>query len=143
MSGHDFDSLKQRLADGSAEYFSRLDEVACLLWENGEMLGDWEGGTSPTWTIIKDERSQPLVDGTPESEFRRACYDYYARCTADAQKLLAFPADDALRIASIMIERASACFAQSQAMLYRSLDVSRNEVNLLRRLAEKRTARDD
>lgn len=44
----------ERLQAKAFERAALRDRIAQMLYENGEMLADWEGGSPPTWEEIAD-----------------------------------------------------------------------------------------
>lgn len=97
-----------------------VNEIAKMLWENGEMLADTEGGPMPTWEEVAHQVSNPFEgDG---SEFYNSCCTWWADHCQQARALLRLDARASLKLGQILIQSAGEKFEQADMDMWRKLE---------------------
>lgn len=77
-----------------------INDIARILWENGEALADAEGGSMPTWDKIVDGRRAGTAATTD------AYWSWFLDHTHRAEALMALQPADALTLAKHLIDSA-------------------------------------
>lgn len=79
-----------------------VNEIAKILWENGEMLADTEGGSMPTWDEVLTNRRAEGVS----QELKEGCWSWFLAHAHQAEALLNLDAADSLTLAKHLIDSA-------------------------------------
>lgn len=88
-----------------------VNDIARILWENGEALADTEGGSMPTWDEVVDRRHTGTAATTD------AYWSWFLDHTHRAEALMVLQPADALTLAKHLIDSAM----RSQEALERDL----------------------
>lgn len=89
---HPMTDLLDRLRAKAEARAAIVNDIARILWENGEVLADTEGGSMPTW----DEIARRSDDAT---------WGWFLDHTHRAEALMALQPADALTLAQEALER--------------------------------------
>ena len=95
--------VMERLQAKSEARAKIVDEIARVLWENGEMLAQTEGGAMPSWKEVLASRT---ADGISQ-EFKEACWSWWVNHTHSAEALLSVDASGAMTIAKHLMDSAA------------------------------------
>lgn len=79
-----------------------VNEIAKILWENGEMLADTEGGSMPSWDeVLTNRRAEGIGQ-----ELKEAYWSWFLAHTHQAEALLNLGVTDSLTLAKHLIDNA-------------------------------------
>ena len=93
----------------------KINEIARILWENGEMLADCEDGSLPTWEGLLAH----LQVGGADYD---ACFGYWRDHTNRAQALLDLDAKSTMLLGQMLIESARHKFEEAELDLWRKVE---------------------
>ena len=109
-----------RLRARAAAHAELVDTVARILWENGEMLADTEGGSMPTWQELAHLRAHP--EQCESAAAHGAFSEWWLSHTRKAQALLDLDARSSLQLGQILITHAGTKFEQLELDLWRKIE---------------------
>lgn len=116
MSAPTPSTLMAKLQRDAEAHARVVDAVSRILWEGGEMLGDWEDGPAPTWDDVVDGRSDPTH---PSHDALAA---YWMDTTIKANALLQLDAKQSMTLAMILTEQAKAKYERLEVDLWRKIE---------------------
>jgi hypothetical protein len=105
--------LMDRLEAKAAERAKIVDQIAGILWRNGEELAETEGGSMPTWEEVVARRCDCVND---------VHWAYWLDHTHRAEALLSLAAPDALLLAKLLIDSALSTQNQMELDLWRKIE---------------------
>ena len=88
-----------------------VNDIARILWENGEMLAGTEGGAMPSW--------EEIVAGKDRKD---ACFAWFLGHARGAELLLSLDARDALTLAKHLIDSAMRLQEALEMDLWRKIE---------------------
>lgn len=109
-------TLMEKLKREGEAHARTVDVVARILWEGGEMLGDWEDGPAPTWDDVIEGRA----DKTHPSHEALSCY--WLDTTIKANALLDLEAKQSMALAMILLDQAKAKYERLELSLWHKIE---------------------
>jgi len=95
-----------------------VNDIARILWENGEMLAGTEGGAMPSWEEIVAGKNDPSAD----QDRKDACFAWFLGHARGAELLLSLDARDALTLAKHLIDSAMRLQEALEMDLWRKIE---------------------
>lgn len=108
--------LMSRLKQENEAHEKTVDTIARILWEGGEMLGDWDGGPAPTW----DDVLEGYADKSHPSHEALSCY--WLDTTIKASALLGLEAKQSMTLAMILLDQAKAKYERLELSLWHKIE---------------------
>lgn len=106
----------ERLKAKTAARAAIVNDIARILWENGEALADTEDGSMPTWDEVVAGR------GSVNLKFKDACWSWFLNHSRQADALLALSSADALTLAKHLIDSAARAQEATELDLWRKIE---------------------
>jgi hypothetical protein len=118
--------VMERLRAKSQARAKIVEEIAGILWQNGEMLADTEGGAMPSWIEVLSARSAVSIS----EEHKEACWAWWLENTHRAEALLSIAPADALVLAKHLIDSAARQQEMTERSLWARIEKARTEAQV-------------
>jgi hypothetical protein len=110
----------ERIQARAIERAKIVDQIARILYENGEMLADTEGGAMPGWDEVVAELRAAAAAAT--SEYHDMCVHCWLSHTHQADALLRIDAAGSLTLATLLIGNAQKLHTSIEMDLWHKIE---------------------